>query len=179
MPSPKSLLFTAATLAALVSSAFAVDFGRAPSAEELRLWSIDVLPNGRGLPVGSGTVSEGRAVYADNCAACHGDNGADGVKDRLVGGRGSLTTSAPLKTVGSFWPYSTTLFDYVQRAMPYQAPGSLSVNDTYAVVAYLLGLNGILPTDGRLDQDSLPQVRMPNRDGFIPEPEFRAIGNSR
>src|SRR6266853_1830208 len=99
--------------------------------------------------------------------------------DRLVGGPGTLASDKPIKTVGSFWPYATTLFDYIHRAMPYQAPGSLSVDDTYALVAYILNLNGILPEDARLDQETLPGIRMPNRDGFIPEPEFRKITNSR
>jgi cytochrome c len=106
-------------------------------------------------------------------------NGQGGIKDRLAGGQGSLATDHPVKTIGSFWPYATTLFDYIRRAMPYQAPDSLSVDDTYAVTAYLLNLNGILPDDAKLDQVSLPKVQMPNRDGFIPEPEFRKIKNSR
>jgi cytochrome c len=86
--------------------------------------------------------------------------------------RARLASDAPVKTVGSYWPYATTLFDYIHRAMPYQAPGSLSNDDTYAVAAYILSLNGILPADGKLDRDSLPKVRMPNRDGFVPESEF-------
>jgi S-disulfanyl-L-cysteine oxidoreductase SoxD len=102
----------------------------------------------------------------------HGDNGVGGIKDRLAGGKGTLASDAPVKTVGSYWPYATTLFDYIRRAMPYQAPGSLSNDDTYAVAAYILSLNDILPADGKLDRDSLPKVRMPNRDGFVPEPEF-------
>ena len=97
---------------------------------------------------------------------------AGGIKDRLVGGQGSLASDKPLKTVGSFWPYATTLFDYIHRAMPYQAPGSLEVDDTYAVAAYILSLNGILAADGKLDKQSLPKIKMPNRDGFVPDPEF-------
>ena len=88
------------------------------------LWDIDVRPDGKGLPQGGGTVAQGKQVFAENCAACHGDNGVGGIKDRLVGGQGSLASAKPLKTVGSFWPYATTLFDYIHRAMPYQAPGS-------------------------------------------------------
>ncbi len=167
-------------LAAIAAtSALATDFGRAPTADEVALWDIDVRPDGKGLPQGSGTVDRGRTVFQENCAACHGDFGRDGIKDRLVGGQGTLATGKPIKTVGSYWPYATTLFDYVHRAMPYQAPGSLSVDDTYAVTAYILSLNGILPKDAALDQDSLPKVEMPNRDGFVPEPEFRTITNSR
>jgi cytochrome c len=170
----------AAVVASIVSSPVgAVDFGRPASPEEIKAWDIDVRPDGRGLPDGSGTVVRGKAVYEENCAACHGANGQDGIKDRLAGGQGSLTSDKPLKTVGSFWPYATTLFDYIHRAMPYQAPGSLEVDDTYAVAAYILSLNGIVPADGKLDKQSLPKIKMPNRDGFIPEPEFniKSSGN--
>lgn len=111
-------------------------------------------------------------MFEENCSVCHGEAGQGGIKDRLVGGQGTLTSDMPVKTVGSFWPYATTLFDYVHRAMPYQAPGSLSVDDTYAVVAYILSLNGITSADGKLDKASLPLVKMPNRDGFDPEAEF-------
>jgi cytochrome c len=122
--------------------------------------------------------AQGKQVFSDNCAACHGDNGQGGIKDRLVGGQGTLATDKPIKTVGSFWPYATTLFDYIHRAMPYPTPGSLSNDDTYAVVAFILSLNGIIPTDGKVDRASLPNIKMPNRDGFIPDPEFdpRRIG---
>lgn len=165
-------LLSGAMAFALISSAAASDFGRAASPDEIALWDIDVRPDGKGLPQGSGTVAQGKEVFAENCAACHGDNGVGGIKDRLAGGQGTLASAMPVKTVGSFWPYATTLFDYIHRAMPYQAPGSLSVDDTYAVAAYILSLNGILPSEGKLDNHSLPEVRMPNRDGFIPEPEF-------
>src|SRR5690606_16339422 len=117
----------------------------------------------------------GKKVYEQNCLACHGANGIGGIKDRLAGGQGTLASDKPIKTVGSYWPYATTLFDYIRRAMPYQAPESLSTDDTYAVTAYILGLNGILPEDGKLDKETLPKIKMPNHDGFIPEPEFRTI----
>ena len=165
-------LLSGAMVSALVSSAVAADFGRPATPREIVLWDIDVRPDGKGLPPGSGTVARGKDVFAENCAACHGDNGVGGIKDRLAGGQGTLASATPVKTVGSFWPYATTLFDYIHRAMPYQAPGSLSVDDTYAVAAYILSLNGILPPEGQLDNHSLPGIRMPNRDGFIPEPEF-------
>ena len=167
----RSVLAVAVALA-LVSPVLAYDFGRQATPDEIALWDIDVRPDGKGLPPGSGTVAEGKQVFADNCAACHGDKGVGGIKDRLVGGPGTLASANPVKTVGSYWPYATTLFDYIHRAMPYQAPGSLSNDDTYAVAAYILSLNGILPADGKLDRDSLPRVKMPNRDGFVPEPEF-------
>lgn len=163
----------AAVVAGIVSSpASAVDLGRPASPEEIKAWDIDVRPDGKGLPDGSGTVAQGKVVFDENCAACHGANGQDGIKDKLVGGQGSLASDKPLKTVGSFWPYATTLFDYIHRAMPYQAPGSLEVDDTYAVAAYILSLNGILAADGKLDKQSLPKIKMPNRDGFVPDPEF-------
>jgi cytochrome c len=166
------MLFAGAVTLLLISPGLASDFGRPASPDEIALWDIDVRPDGKGLPPGSGTVARGKQVFAENCAACHGDNGQGGIKDFLVGGQGTLSSDNPVKTVGSFWPYATTLFDYIHRAMPYQAPGSLSNDDTYAVAAYILSLNGILPVDGKIDRDSLPKIRMPNRDGFVPEPEF-------
>jgi mono/diheme cytochrome c family protein len=165
-------LLTLVLAIALVSPVLAYDFGRQATSDEIAVWNIDVRPDGKGLPPGNGTVAQGKQIFADNCAGCHGDNGVGGIKDRLVGGRGTLASDAPIKTVGSFWPYATTLFDYVRRAMPYQAPGSLTNDDTYAVAAYILSLNGILPSDGKLDRDLLLKLRMPNRDGFVPEPEF-------
>lgn len=178
MFSHRSYITGLALAVCLTSSVLANDFGRRAAPNEIELWDIDVRPDGKGLPEGSGTVAQGKSVFEDNCSGCHGVNGQDGIKDRLVGGQGTLASDKPIKTVGSFWPYATTLFDYIHRAMPYQAPGSLSVDDTYAVAAYILSLNGILPADGKLDQQTLPKVLMPNREGFIPEPEFRNVGNS-
>lgn len=165
-------------LAAFVASSLAVpgvayEFGRPATPDEIKLWDMDVRTDGKGLPEGSGTVAHGKVVYDENCEACHGPNGQGGVKDRLVGGEGTLASANPVKTVGSFWPYATTLFDYIHRAMPYPAPGSLSADDTYAVTAYILSLNGIVPEDGKLDKETLPKIKMPNRDGFIPDPEWR------
>jgi S-disulfanyl-L-cysteine oxidoreductase SoxD len=169
----------ATLVASVTSSAHAYDFGRAATSAEIKLWDIDVRPDGKGLPEGSGTVASRRSVYEESCEVCHGPKGQGGIKDRLAGGQGSLATESPVKTVGSYWPYATTLFDYVHRAMPYQAPGSLSIDDTYAVAAYILNLNGILPSDGKLDKNSLPAIKMPNRDGFIPDPEFREVANPK
>jgi cytochrome c len=174
----RNLLLGAIGLGAFASAAAANEFGRAPTPEEIKLWNIDVRPNGVGLPEGSGTVAQGQSVYDNNCEVCHGTKGVGGIKDRLVGGQGTLASNMPIKTVGSYWPYATTLFDYIRRAMPYTNPGSLSADDTYAVAAYILNLNGILPDDGKLDREMLPKVQMPNRDGFIPEPEFSHFANS-
>ena len=131
--------------------------------------------DGAGLPSGSGTAAEGAKVFADNCAACHGDKGqgnpAKGIGgDRLLGGRGTLASDAPIKTVESYWPYATTLFDYVKRAMPLSAPGSLPDNDVYAVLAYLLSEAKIIKSTDAMNAGTLPKVMMPNRDGFIPDP---------
>jgi cytochrome c len=173
MSSPDKFIVSMAVAAtALIAPALATDFGRPATPDEIKLWDIDVRPDGAGLPDGSGTALLGKQVFAENCAACHGEGGVGGIKDRLVGGQGTLASDKPVKTVGSYWPYATTLFDYIRRAMPYPAPGSLSVDDTYAVTAYILSLNGIIPADGKVDKVSLPQVKMPNRDGFIPDPEF-------
>jgi S-disulfanyl-L-cysteine oxidoreductase SoxD len=166
-------VLAAATVAVLASPAWTHDFGRSATPEEIELWDIDVQPDGAGLPQGGGTVAHGKEVYQNNCEVCHGTGGEGGIKDRLVGGQGTLASSKPLKTVGSYWPYATTLFDYIRRATPYPIPGSLSADDTYAVSAYILSLNGVLPADGKLDQDSLPKIKMPNRDGFIPDPVFK------
>ena len=115
-------------------------------------WDVSIPPDGTGLPAGLGTVSEGAQVFATKCIACHGPDGAGSVNDRLVGGQGSLTTAAPVKTIGSYWPYATTLFDYVRRAMPYPTPHSLSDPEVYALVAYLLNLNGVIPKDAVMER---------------------------
>lgn len=169
----RKVILAAVVAGSLVSPAFAYEFGQPATPDEIKQWDMDVRPDGKGLPEGSGTVAHGKVVYDENCEACHGPNGQGGVKDRLVGGEGTLASANPVKTVGSFWPYATTLFDYIHRAMPYPAPGSLSADDTYAVTAYILSLNGVVPEDGKLDKETLPKIKMPNRDGFIPDTEWR------
>lgn len=176
-PRSAALGLSAALVGTLVASA--TQFGRVASPEEIRLWDIDVRPDGTGLPDGRGSVARGGQVFEENCAACHGDHGQGGLADRLAGGQGSLASARPVKTVGSFWPYATTLFDYVRRAMPQPALQTLGDDDTYAVVAYIPNLNGLVPADAILDRASLPAIRMPNRDGFVPEREFTLIRNSR
>ena len=146
-------------------------FGEPISPADIAAWNISIGPDGAGLPPGRGTAAQGESVYAAKCQACHGEKGAGKPNDALVGGIGTLASGmAPIRTVGSYWPYATTLFDYVRRAMPFQAPKSLSPDEVYAVSAYILSLNGIVGPDDILDAQSLPKVRMPNRDGFIPFP---------
>jgi|SRR5207244_2234401 len=145
--------------------------GRLASAEELRAADISVAPDGSGLPPGSATAAQGRTDYETKCAACHGVRGEGSeVYPALVGGRATLTRSEPLLTVGSYWPYATTVWDYINRAMPYQNPGSLTSQEVYALTAYILFLNKIVGEHDVLDRHSLPRVRMPNRDGFVPDP---------
>jgi cytochrome c len=141
--------------------------GEPVSAEHIAAIDNTVLPNGDGLPAGSGTARDGAMVYQQHCLACHGEGGTDGINDRLVGGHGSMTSERPVKTVGSFWPYATTVFDYVRRSMPLTTPGVLSDDETYAVTAYLLYLNEIVGEDDQIDANTLPEVKMPNRDNFV------------
>lgn len=146
------------------------ELGRPATEAEMRPWDIDVSPTGEGLPPGQGTVTQGAAVYAAKCAACHGPTGKEGPKDRLVGGRNTLATDKPIRTIGSYWPYPTTLYDYIYRAMPFNAPQSLSPDEVYSVIAWLLQQNEIITEDQVIDAQTLPQITMPNRDGFVPDP---------
>jgi S-disulfanyl-L-cysteine oxidoreductase SoxD len=140
--------------------------GRIATPEEIAGWDIDISPDGAGLPPGRGDVSRGEAIYAAKCAVCHGPHGEGKPADRLVGGFGTIFDVKSQRTVGSFWPYATTLFDFVRRAMPLDAPQSLSADEVYAVSAYLLFLNGIVPAETALDAASLPKIKMPNRAAF-------------
>jgi mono/diheme cytochrome c family protein len=144
--------------------------GRAPTAEEVKAWDLTIPPNGQGLPPGSGTAALGKPIYAARCAACHGETGEDPKYSRLVGGHGTLATDKPVRTIGSFWQYSTTLWSYIRRAQPFDNPGSLTDDQVYAVTAYLLHLNGIIGEQEVMDAKTLPLVKMPNRDGFVPDP---------
>ncbi len=144
--------------------------GRTATEAEINKWNIDVSPSGEGLPPGQGTVKHGAQVYAKTCAGCHGPTGVEGPMVPLVGGRGTLATAEPVKTVGSYWPEATTLYDYIYRTMPYTAPQSLTPDEVYSLVAWLLFRNGIIREDAVMDARTLPAVQMPNRLGFVPDP---------
>jgi S-disulfanyl-L-cysteine oxidoreductase SoxD len=154
--------------AAIAASVAPPKLGRAATPDEVAKADISIPPDGTGLPSGSGTVEQGAAVYAQKCIVCHGAGGAGTPSgDRLSGGIGSLNTATPVKTVSSYWPYATTLFDYIRRAMPVTNPQSLQNDEVYAVTAYILSLDNIVPKDTKLDAQSLPKVQMPNRAGFV------------
>ena len=140
--------------------------GRAAADADIRKYDVFIPPSGANLPPGSGTAEKGKAIYAAQCARCHGATGREGPEEPLVGGIGSLTTAKPQKTVGSYWPYATTVFDYIRRAMPYVTPHSLTADETYAVTAYLLALNGVIAENDVMNVTTLPKVVMPNRANF-------------
>lgn len=165
--STRNLLLVAALVASSAIAAEGPALGTAVTAEELAAWNISIQPDGEGLPAGSGSAVAGKKIYLEKCAACHNQDGAGQPFDRLAGGQGTLATAAPVKTVGSFWPYATTVFDYIRRAMPFQAPQSLTNDETYALTAYLLSINGIIKEGEVMNAKSLSQVKMPNRDGFV------------
>jgi S-disulfanyl-L-cysteine oxidoreductase SoxD len=148
-------------------SADGPNLGREATPAEVAGWDISIPPDGSGLPPGGGTAAAGAAVYATKCQSCHGEKGAGQPNDRLVGGQGTLASPTPVRTVGSYWPYATTVFDYVRRSMPYQEPQSLTNDEVYAVTAYLLHLNGVIAEGDVMNAQTLPQVKMPNRDNFI------------
>jgi cytochrome c len=162
-----AILVAAATASGAAYGAERYDFGRPATPAEIAGWNIDASPDGVGLPPGHGDVLQGEAIFADKCASCHGAHGEGKPMDRLVGGIGTLHDKKPVKTVGSYWPYATTLFDYVHRAMPLNAPQSLTPDEAYALSAYVLFLNGIVPQDATLNADTLAKIKMPNRDGFV------------
>jgi S-disulfanyl-L-cysteine oxidoreductase SoxD len=166
-------MFTAAMICAAAPALSADDarFGAPIAPGDLSSWDISIGPDGAGLPPGRGTPAQGEAVYAAKCQACHGEKGAGRPNDVLVGGFGTIASDRPaVKTVGSYWPYATTLFDYIRRAMPFNESKSLTSDEVYAVSAYILQLNGVIGADDAMDAQSLPKVKMPNRDGFIPFP---------
>jgi mono/diheme cytochrome c family protein len=141
-------------------------FGSTASADRVALWDVDVKPDGEGLPAGRGSVAEGRRLFEIHCIACHGPTGTEGPNDRLVG-REPWEDVPTTRTVGNYWPYATTLFDYIRRAMPQLTPGILTADQTYAVIAYLLYLNEIVDEDAVMSETTLPTVEMPARDRFV------------
>jgi S-disulfanyl-L-cysteine oxidoreductase SoxD len=152
--------------------------GRPATPDEIAALDVDVGPDGAGLPPGRGTSADGAPIYAARCAACHGKTGKEGPNDVLVGRLPddafpfARDPRAP-KTIGSYWPYATTVFDYIRRAMPPDAPRSLGDNEVYSLVAYLLFLNELIPADAVIDQSSLPKVKMPAHDHFVPDTRGR------
>jgi cytochrome c len=173
---------------AAVSAAMAqmptYQLGRTPTHEEVKAWDIAIGPEGRELPPGRGTAKEGEKIFVQRCAQCHGVDLKGGpMAPMLVGGRGTLDSAKPIKTVGSYWAYATTVYDYINRTMPWNKGGSLSPSELYAVTAYILFKNEIVEENDVLDAQSLPKVRMPNRDGFVPpEPAWnprKAVGQNR
>lgn len=152
-------------------------YGQPATEDQIAGWDIDVRPDGKGLPEGSGSVDEGMAVYEIHCSSCHGSFGEGmGRYPKLSGGDGSLTEDRPEKTVGSFWPYASTLWDYIHRAMPFFAPQSLNDDEVYALTAYVLNLNYIVDGDFVANRETLPKVKMPNHDNFIwddPRPDTK------
>ena len=190
----KEILWASALLLTLSASIAAsnaagmpnrANFGTRATPKQIAGWNIDVEPNGAGLPSGSGTPTQGAKIFAVNCAACHGAEGqgkpvpGHGMFPRLVGGIGTLASNAPIKTVGSFWPYSTGVFDYIRRAMPFNRPQSLTSDQVYALTAFLLWKNGIISQNATMNASSLPRVKMPNAHGFFtrPAPETSNMGN--
>jgi S-disulfanyl-L-cysteine oxidoreductase SoxD len=147
--------------------------GQPATEQEIAAVDIDAMPDGRGLPDGHGTFAEGEEVYAQHCASCHGED-LEGMSEigapRLIGGRGTLDSDAPVRTVESYWPHASAVYDYVHRAMPLQAPGSLEPDQVYAVTAYILGRAGIVDEDVELDRETLAEIEMPNADGFASDP---------
>ena len=171
MSTLKVLGLTGVVLAGAVAAASAAapaspGLGRPATAAEVQAIDISIPPDGHTLPPGSGSAAQGAVIFAGKCQVCHGSAGVGGPNDRLTGGVGSLATPKPVKTIASYWPYATTAFDYIRRAMPLTAPQSLSNDEVYALVAYLLSVDGVVARDAVLDAKTLPLVKMPNRDGF-------------
>ena len=162
-----ALVVSALACATAVQAQSLYGIGRIATPAEIAGWNIDIDRYGDNLPPGSGSVSHGREVFDQQCTACHGAKGEGGIGDQLVGGQGTLATPKPVRTVGSYWPYAPTLFDYIRRAMPQNAPQSLNSEDVYAVAGYILYLNGLLPAEATLDAERLSAIEMPNRNLFV------------
>ena len=166
------LLFRAAVFSSEEPPSFGL--GSTPSNQEIEAWNTDVRPDGQGLPKGNGNGVQGKLIYQQQCQACHGVNGSGGPNDQLVGRNKQdefpfALAKAPKKTIGNYWPWTTTVFDYIKRTMPYTTPGSLTDNEVYAVTAYLLSANGIIPENFELNATTLPEIKMPSQKRFTPD----------
>jgi len=169
MFTPRPVLVAALLLAttATVSLAETPHLGKPLDEAAIANWDISILPDGTGLPKGSGTSAQGAGIFAEKCSACHGDNGKGGVAAAVVDDRKLAGISASQKTIKNFWPYATTVFDFIRRAMPYNAPRSLSDDEVYALTAYILAGNKLIDANDTMNAETLPKVKMPNRDNFI------------
>jgi S-disulfanyl-L-cysteine oxidoreductase SoxD len=170
MFTPERAIFAASLLLAMMADASLAEtpnLGKPIDEAAIAAWDISILPDGTGLPKGSGTPAQGAVIFADKCAACHGDNGRGGPAAALVDDRQIVGISAAQKTIKNFWPYSTTIFDFIRRAMPFQMPRSLTDDEVYALTAYILAENKLIGASDMMDAQTLPKVKMPNRDNFI------------
>jgi S-disulfanyl-L-cysteine oxidoreductase SoxD len=170
MFTPERALLTASLWLAMMTAASWAEtpnLGKPIDEAAIANWDISILPDGTGLPKGSGTPAQGAPIYAEKCSACHGDNGKGGLAAAVVDDRQIAGISASQKTIKNFWPYSTTIFDFVRRAMPFQAPRSLTDDEVYALTAYILAENNLIGASDTMDEQTLPKVKMPNRDNFI------------
>jgi cytochrome c len=165
--STRKLLASALALASSAVLAAGPNLGKPVDPAEIAAWDISILPDGTGLPPGGGTPAQGARIYAQKCALCHGENGKGGVNAPVVGGAPLTSGIETPKTIANFWPYSTTVFDFIRRAMPWQQPRTLTDNEVYALTAYILSLNKLIGESDSMNAETLPKVRMPNRNGFI------------
>lgn len=167
----RSAVGLALALSAGAASAEAPNLGKPLDPADIAAWDISIMPDGTGLPPGTGTPAQGASIYEEKCAQCHGPDGKGGVAgvtaSPLIGSRPITDISAAQKTIANFWPYATTLFDYIRRAMPWQQPRTLTNDEVYALTAYILAQNKLIGETDTINAETLPKVRMPNRDGFI------------
>ncbi|HZR72199.1 c-type cytochrome [Bradyrhizobium sp.] len=171
MSTLRPVVFSAALLLAATASVSLAEtphLGKPIDEASIANWDISILPDGTGLPKGSGTAAQGAPIFAEKCSACHGDNGKGGIANALVEEDKKIVgISASQKTIKNFWPYATTIFDFIRRAMPYNAPRSLSDDEVYALTAYILAGNKLIDSGDTMNAETLPKVKMPNRDNFI------------
>ena len=170
MSTPKRGILTVSLLLTLTTGASLAEtpgLGKPIDEAAIAAWDISILPDGTGLPKGSGTPARGAAIFAEKCVSCHGDNARGGPAAALVSDAQLSGISAAQKTIKNFWPYSTTIFDFIRRAMPFQMPRSLTDDEVYALTAYILAENKLIGANDTMDAQTLPKVKMPNRDNFI------------